>query len=127
MPDTNHVDIARRYANAYAAFDTAELRDVLAPNLRFRQVNPGGYLEVDSAQAYINGTKAFLDGYDAHAAITATAERLGDLVLTTSRMRLDQNGDRYVLQHSEIVTVADGKVTAIDSVCTGSQPQQHHR
>lgn len=127
MPDSNHVDIARRYANAYAAFDTAELRNVLAPDLRFRQVNPGGYLEVDSAQAYIDGTKAFLDGYDAHAAITATAEQLGDLVLTTSRMRLDQNGDRYLLQHSEIVTVAECKVTAIDSVCTGSQPERHQR
>jgi predicted trehalose synthase len=44
MPDSNHVDIARRYAN--------------------------------------DGTKAFLDGYDAHAAIAATAERLGDLVLS---------------------------------------------
>jgi hypothetical protein len=94
MPDNTHLAIARRYANAYAAFDSAELLDVLAPDLRFRQVNPGGYLEVNSAQAYVDGTKAFLDGYDTHAAITATAERLGDLVLTTSRMRLNQNGDQ---------------------------------
>lgn len=58
MPDpTDPVAIAPRYADAYAAFDTSELLDVLAPNLRFRQVNPGGYLELDSAQAYIDTTK----------------------------------------------------------------------
>jgi hypothetical protein len=32
-----------------------------------------------------------------------------------------------VLQQSEIVTVAGGNVTAIDSVCTGSQPKRHQR
>jgi hypothetical protein len=76
MRDNTHLAIARRYANAYAAFDSAELLDVLAPDLRFRQENPGGYLEVNSAQAYVDGTKAFLDGYDTHAAITATVRLL---------------------------------------------------
>jgi hypothetical protein len=29
---------------------------------------------------------------------------------------------QYLMQHSEIVTVADGKVAEIDSVCTGARP-----
>jgi hypothetical protein len=124
MLDAGDLAVARRYADAYAAFDTEELLAVLAPGLRFRQVNPGGYLELDSAHAYIQATKTLLDGYDSHAAINATAEPIGDVVLTTSRMELDRAGSHYLMQHSEIVTVTGGIVTAIENVCTGSRPER---
>jgi len=55
---------ARRNADADARFDTGELLDVLTPDLRFRQISPGGYLELDSAASYVEATRAFLDGYD---------------------------------------------------------------
>jgi hypothetical protein len=111
-----------RYAEAYAAFDTSELADVLAPDLRFRQVNPGGYLELSSARAYIDATGQFLDTYDTHRSAGASAEDMGDRILTTSRIQLHRDRGRYLMQHSEIVTVADGKVIEIDSVCTGARP-----
>jgi hypothetical protein len=114
--------VARRYAEAYAAFETSELRDVLAPNLRFRQVNPGGYLELDSPDAYIDATRQFLESFDAHRSAGASAEELGDRILTTSRIQLHRDRSPYLMQHSEIVTVADGQVIEIDSVCTGARP-----
>jgi hypothetical protein len=123
MPETTDpLAIARRYADAYAAFDASELLDVLAPSLRFRQVNPGGYLELDSARAYIDATGQFLDTYDKHRSAGASAEEMGDRILTTSRIQLHRDHGQYLLQHSEIVTVADGKVIEIDSVCTGARP-----
>jgi SnoaL-like domain len=123
MPETTAaLAIARRYADAYAAFDTGELLDVLAPNLRFRQVNPGGYLELDSARAYVEATGQFLGGYDTHRSAGASAEKMGDLVLTTSRIQMHRADGQYLMQHSEIVTVADGQVVEIDSVCTGPRP-----
>jgi hypothetical protein len=127
MPDHDNLTVARRYAEAYAAFDTAELHAVLAPGLQFRQLNPGGYLELDTAQAYIDATSEFLDAYDNHAASSASAERMGDVVVTVSRMELDRAGSRYLMQHSELVTVTGGKVTAIDSVCTGARPAGEQR
>jgi len=79
MPETTDpLTIGRRYAGAYAAFDTSELLDVLAPNLRFRQVNPGGYLELDNAHAYVDATSQFLDSYDTHSSAGASAEPIGD-------------------------------------------------
>jgi hypothetical protein len=123
MPDTTDpLAVAGRYAGAYAAFDTSELLDVLASNLRFRQVNPGGYLELDSAHAYIDATRQFLDAYDIHQSAGASADEMGDRILTTSRIQLHRDQDQYLMQHSEIVTVADGKVIAIDSICTGARP-----
>jgi SAM-dependent methyltransferase len=119
---TDPVTIARRYADAYAAFDTDELLDVLAPNLRFRQVNPGGYLELDSAHAYIDATSQFLDAYDTHRSAGASAEAIGDRILTTSRIRMHRAQRQYLMQHSEIITVVHGKVVQIDSVCTGATP-----
>jgi len=123
MPEaTDPLTIGRRYAGVYAAFDTSELLDVLAPNLRFRQVNPGGYPELDSAAAYIDATRQFLDAYDVHRGAGATAEEVGDRILTTSRIQMHRDHRQYLMQHSEIVTVADGKVVEIDSVCTGARP-----
>jgi hypothetical protein len=127
MPDHDELAVARRYADAYAAFNTPELLAVLAPDLQFRQINPGGYLKLDSAQAYIDTTNEFLGAYDNHAASSASAERIGDVVVTVSRMELNRAGSRYVMQHSEIVTVTGGKVTAIDSVCTGARAAGEQR
>jgi hypothetical protein len=115
--------VARRYAEAYAAFDPPALLDVLATHLDFRQVNPGGYLHLDSAQAYVDATKEFLDNYEHWEPDSATAEDLGDRVMTTSRLRLHKGGATYLMQHSEVVTVANGHVVAIDSACSGPRPQ----
>ena len=58
MPETTDpLAVARRYTDAYAGFDTHELLDALAPNLRFRRINPGGYLELGSAHAYIDAAR----------------------------------------------------------------------
>ena len=123
MDDTaDPLTVARRYATAYAAFDTNQLLDVLAPDLRFRQVNPGGYLELDSAHAYIDATRQFLDGYDTHRSAGVSAEEMGDRVVTSSRIQMERNHRRYLMQHSEIVTVAAGKVVEIESACTGARP-----
>jgi SnoaL-like domain len=125
MPEqTDPVAIARRYAQAYASFDTDELLAVLAPDVQFRQVNPGGYLRLDSAKDYINATKEFLDNFERWEAASATAEALGDRVSTTSRLRLHQGQHLYLMQHCEIVTIAHGRVVAIDSACSGARPEQ---
>jgi hypothetical protein len=122
MPETTHpLAVARRYASAYAAFDTSELLDVLALNLRFRQVNPGGYLQLDSAHAYIEATRQFLDAYDTHRSAGASAEEMCDRILTTSRIQMHRHHNPYLMQQSETLTFADGKVVEIDSVCTGGQ------
>jgi hypothetical protein len=89
MPETTDpLAIARGYADGYAAFDTSELLAVLAPTLRFRQVNPGGYLELDTAHPYIDATRQFLDAYDTHRSAGASAEEMGDRILTTSRIQM---------------------------------------
>lgn len=122
MADNDPVTVARRYAEAYSAFDEPRLLDVLASDLEFRQVNPGGYLHLHSASAYVDATREFLDTFDRCEAVSASAEPLGDRVATTSRLRLVVDDQAYVMQHSEIVRVSDGRVVAIDSACSGARP-----
>jgi SnoaL-like domain len=121
---TNDADVAvaRRYADAYAAFDVETLRAVLDPDLRFRQINPGGYLALDTARAYIDATADFLTRFTDHAAASSRAEPVGDRFATGSRMILQAGNRSYVMEHQEIVTVLDGRVVAIDRVCTGARP-----
>ena len=123
METSRDVEVARRYAEAYAAFDATALLDVLAADLAFRQVNPGGYLPLTGAQAYIDATRELFDSCDRWEAVAASAESVGDRVVTTSRMRLHAGGQTYVMQHSEVVTVRGDRVVAIDSACSGPRPE----
>jgi hypothetical protein len=116
------VETARDYARAYAAFDEAAVRVMLADSLVFRQVNPGGYLALDSADGYIAATRDFVSSFDSHGAESFGAGPVGDRVATTSRMWLTAGGQRYVMEHQEFVTVREGRVVAIDSVCSGARP-----
>ncbi len=75
----------RRYAEAYPAFDTDTLRELPAPHLRFRHVNPGGYLGLDSADDDI-------DGIASQISLTAT-------------------GREFVREHQAFVTVEDVAVS----------------
>jgi len=118
----DEVAIARKYAEAYAAFDRDVLRAVLAPDLRFRQVNPGGYLTLTGAEAYLDATADFLQGFASHEPGGARAEPIGDRIATASRLLLHAGAQAYVMEHQEFVTVAGGRITAIDSVCTGARP-----
>jgi hypothetical protein len=110
------VAVARRYAETYAAFDTDILRSVLDPDLRFRRVNPGGFLTLDSSEAYISATADFLAGFNLHAASSARVEPIGDRIATASRMVLHAGAQRFVMEHEEFVTVHDQRVVAFDSV-----------
>lgn len=52
----------------------------------------------------------------------ARAEEVGDRIATASRMRLTSGAQEFVMEHQQVVTVRDGRVAAIDSVCTGARP-----
>lgn len=121
MPETNDpLAVARPYATAYASFDASELLDVLAPSLRLRHVNPSGYLELHSAHAYVDATRQFLDTYDTYRSVGASAEAMGDRILTTSRITTHQDapavphaalGDRHSRRRQSV---------EINGVCTGA-------
>lgn len=122
MGEDHAVEVAREYAEAYAAFDRARLAAVLAADLRFRQVNPGGFLTLGSAAEYIDASGDPIEAFAAHEALAADATRVGDRIATSSRMLLTHGSQRYLMEHREVVTVADGQVVAIDSACTGPRP-----
>ena len=60
--------------------------------------------------------------YKQQVARTLSAYTTADRILTTSTIQLHRNARRHVMQHAEIVTIANGEVVEIDSVCTGARP-----
>lgn len=97
-------DLARRYADAYTAFGPDTLRELPAPHLRLRQVNPGGYLNLDGADASIDTTADFLR-FDSHCAATARANVVGHHIATAPPISLTAAGREYLRKHQEFVTV----------------------
>ncbi len=123
-PEADDLAIAAEYAAAYAGFDAGALRRVLSPRLRYRQINPGGVLCFDSADGYVDATADFLAGFTSHEAVSHDAEIFGDRVVTASRTRLGLADRTFLMEHREVLTIADGRIVAIDAVCTGPRPLQ---
>ena len=121
------LQLARRYARAYAAFDVDVLREILDPVLCLRQINPGGFLPMTGAETYIAATGDLLLGFTDHRKESCGARRIGDVYVTESCMRLASGSSTYLLQHREVVTIEHGRVTAIDGVTTGPRPLADRR
>src|SRR5437867_971605 len=116
------LQVAREYADAYAAFDEERLEQVLAGALTFRQVNPSGYLTFDSAKGYLDATRDFLSGFQSFEPVCCRAEWVGDRIATTARVRLFSRSRTWLMEQQEYVTLAGGQIVAIDSVCSGARP-----
>jgi ketosteroid isomerase-like protein len=123
MPETAAPPaVAQRYASAYARFDTHELLDVLAPNLRIRQVNPAATLSSAAHRHTSPPRRLFSTATRPTRPRRQAPTRSAIASSRTSRIQMQRTGQLYLMQHSDILTVADGKVVKIDSVCTGTRP-----
>jgi hypothetical protein len=107
MTDDYYAPVARRYTAAYAAFDTDTPRELPAAHLHLRQVDPSGYLGLDSADADIDGTADFRRGFDSRAS-AATADVIGDRIASAPQMSLTATGRDYLMEHQQFVTVENG-------------------
>jgi hypothetical protein len=124
MPDEADIaEVGRVYAEAFAGFDEKRLKDVLAPDLRYREVTPAGFLDLRSAAAFLGETSDFLQEFESWETVAATSEAMGDRVLATTRVRLHYGTSTYLVEHREVLTITDGRVVAIDGVCTGARPE----
>lgn len=98
--------LARPDAQTHPAFDTDTLRELPAPHLRLRHVNPGGgYLGLDAAD--IAGLAGFRRGFDSRRAAAARADGIGDPIRSASQISLTATGREFLREHQAFVTIED--------------------
>jgi TusA-related sulfurtransferase len=118
---------ARQVGEAFlaglAARDYKAARLVLEDDVRFRMLVPSGLMTDDGASATIGRFMSWFadaDSYDLEASSAVEVE--GRLALTY-RFRLhNANGWRLIEQHLMLDVDAEGRVAAIDLLCSGFRP-----
>ena len=115
-------EVAAAYASAYARGDVDAMSDLLAPDLVSRLLMPGGLRILDGVDAFKAELAEAIGDVDGARLHSSSAAPIGDKFVTRARLVLYAGGGHYHLEHLEVVTVEDGRVTAIDGVCTGFRP-----
>ncbi len=119
--------MAAAYAEAYACGDLEALRDLLAPDVVSRLLMPGGFRTLTGADAFIAELAAAIGGVDAARRHSSAAAPIGEKFTTRSELVLVAGEGHYRLAHLEVVAIRDGRVVAIDGVCTGFRPVEVRR
>ena len=115
-------DMASAYVNALGARDYETVRDLLAPQVRLRDLSPPGFTEltgVEEAMAYFGG---FLDSFDEVALVEMDVYDVGTVTYARARIRFARSGSpERVLEQHHFLTVDEGRIVAIDELCSGLQ------
>lgn len=118
------VDVARAFADAYAAVDLERFLEVADDRLRHRELNPGGFLEYVGARERIDKLAVWLEPYGNVEVLEIGAEPIRDRVWTKNVWRLGGGNRTWLLRFDELLTIEGGRVVAADVLCAGPNEQQ---
>jgi ketosteroid isomerase-like protein len=113
-------ELARRYIDAFVARDYDLVRSLLADDFRLRDLSPGGFTQVDGADAAMEGLRMFLDRFASVELEELEAYDVADVTYVRARVRFvdPAAGERFLEQH-HLLRIADGKIMGVDELCTG--------
>jgi hypothetical protein len=117
------LDVGGEFARAYAGGDFERVRELVAPDVLEREINPGGYLELRGPDELIAEARDFTGRYGQPEVLELTAEMAGPLVRVLNRWRLHWEGEPVLCDFYELLRIESGRVAQIDLVCSGALPE----
>jgi TusA-related sulfurtransferase len=116
-------DVATALLDALMTRRFAAARVVLAEDVRFRMLVPSGLMTDEGADAAIGRFTSWFAEADPFQVETSSAEEVEGRATVTYRLRLRRpNGWQLIEQHLMMDVGADGRVQAIDLLCSGFRP-----
>ena len=116
-------DVAAAFLNAVAAREFIAAQSVLADHVRFRMLVPSGLMTDEGADATIGRFRSWFAEADPFQVEASSAEEVEGRAAVTYRLRLhNANGWQLIEQHLMLDVGADGRVGAIDLLCSGFRP-----
>lgn len=113
------LQVGTEFARAYARGDFDRVRELVAPGILEREVNPGGYIELRGPDELIAEARDFTGRYGEPEVLELTTEMAGPLVRVINRWRLRRQGEPVLCDFYELLRVESGRVAQIDLVCSG--------
>jgi TusA-related sulfurtransferase len=121
-PDTAQraCDVATVFLNALTARDFTTARSVLVDDLAMRMLVPPGFMTDEGGDAAIGWFSSWFTDADPFQVEASSVEEVEGRAAVTYRLRLHKpNGWYLIEQHLMLDVRADGRVTAIDLLCSG--------
>lgn len=116
-------DVAAAFLDALAAREFTAAQSVLAQDVRFRMLVPGGLMTDQGADATIGWFRNWFAEADPFQVEASSSEEVEGRAAVTYRLRLNNaNGWQLIEQHLMLDVGADGRVEAIDLLCSGFRP-----
>ena len=112
--------IARAYLNAAVGCDYVAIRSLLDDGFRLRDLSPPGFTEVEGADKALGHLREFLDMFDSLDLLESEIYDFGAVTYVRARLHFvhEEAGERILEQH-HLLTIVDGRIRAIDELCTG--------
>ncbi len=120
-------EVGAALLDALAARAFTKARSLLADHVRFRMLLPGGLLTEEDADAAIG---RFIGWFSDTSHLKVESSSVGEIegrATVTYRFHLrDAGGWQVIEQHLMLDVDADGRVEAIDLLCSGFRPIAEH-
>jgi ketosteroid isomerase-like protein len=115
-----NTELARAYLDALVARDYDHVASLLADDFRLRDLSPPGFTEVTDVGTALSGLRELLDMFDTVRLVDSDVYDIGNVTYLRARLHFvhPEAGERMLEQH-HLLTFADGRINAIDELCTG--------
>jgi ketosteroid isomerase-like protein len=116
-------DVGAAFVAALGERDFARLAEVLAPDVRMRALVPPGPLEASGADEAAARFSAWFGNAEELDVLRAGSEDMGDRVHVSYRFRVKRPGESgTVIEQHLFCAIDDGRISALDLVCSGFRP-----
>jgi TusA-related sulfurtransferase len=116
-------DRGRAFVEALAVQDFEALRALLSEDIRFRMLLPPGPQQEDGAASTAGRFMSWFGDVDELELQASTVDCVADRLAVSYRFRLhDSDGWQLIEQHLVVDVADDGRMQAIDLLCSGFRP-----
>src|SRR2546429_7207873 len=123
MPRTPEPEAAAKLVSAVAAQDFDRLEELFAPEIRFRALIPRGLREDATAVDAAARLRSWFGDGDPLELVESETEQVADRLHVRYRFRSFEEGRWHLVEQHLFCDVAeDGRIAAIDLVCSGFRP-----
>lgn len=116
------VDIGAEFVRAFSAGDEQGMRRLTDPELVYREVNPGGFVEVRGVDALIEKVRGEVAADGGWETLFVEAEPAGHKVRVHASVRFVRDGQALRYDWTEYLELRDGRIWRRDLACGGALP-----
>jgi hypothetical protein len=105
--------------------DFGRLAGTLTPDVRMRALIPPGPIEVRGAEPAAARFASWFGGAKGLELVRSGSDEVSDRLHVFYRLRVKRPGDPWkVIEQHLFCTLDDGRITAVDLVCSGFRPDE---